>query len=236
MTMSSVTTRKYTVEEVYSPVYCLYHVFRRTDSHKIGRLLLRKKGNYLVQNPVHILMALPDRKTSYSVARKLQFGNLFCMVNSHIGKDSSLINAEEKLILVDCALLFIQFFHPLLTTNKPACRPLHRGLDILPVRKCRRALIKGHGNGGSKIGLNFHRLFRSHENPPPVNMGAKLYTLFPNLSSGLCQAVDLKTAGIGENRLIPIHQLMQPPKRLDYLVSCSDMKVIGIGQLHLRSD
>ena len=186
MPMSSVTTREYAVKKVYSAVYRLHHVFRCTDAHKVGRLILWKEGHYIIQNPIHVFMTLSHCKTSYGIARKLQLGDLLSMVNSHIRKDAALIDTEKKLVFVNRAFLLTQFFHPLFTTKKPACRPLHRGLNILPVRQCRRTLIESHGNGGSQVGLNLHGLFWPHINPSPVNMGAKLHSLFPNLPSGLC--------------------------------------------------
>ena len=186
MPVPSVSTRKYTVKKVYSAVYRHDHVFRRTDSHKVSRFFFRKEGHYILQNPIHIFMTFSHRKPSYRIARKIQLGNLLGMIDSYIRKNPPLVNAEKKLIFVNRALLIIKFFYPIFTAKKPACRPLHRGLNILPVRQCRRALIEGHGNGRCQVGLNLHGLLRSHENLSSVDVGAKLHSLFPNLSSGLC--------------------------------------------------
>ena len=186
MPVPSVSTRKYAVKKVNPAVYRHDHVFRRTDSHKVSRFFFRKEGHYILQNPVHIFMTLSHRKTPYSIARKIQLGNLLGMIDSYIRKNSPLVDAEKKLIFVNCAFLLIKFFHPIFTTKKPACRPLHRGLNILPVRQCRRTLIEGHGNGGCQVGLNLHGLLRSHENLSSVDVGAEFHSLFPNLSSGLC--------------------------------------------------
>ena len=185
MPVPSVSTRKYAVKKVNPAVYRHDHVFRRTDSHKVSRFFFRKEGHYILQNPVHIFMTLSHGKPSYRIARKIQLGDLLGMIDSYIRKNSPLVDAEKKLIFVNCAFLLIKFFHPIFTTKKPACRPLYRGLNILPVRQCRRTLIEGHGNGGSQVGLDLHGLFRSHEYPPSIDVGAKLYSLFPNLSSGL---------------------------------------------------
>ena len=67
-------------------------------------------------------------------------------------------------------------------------------------------------------------------------MGAKLYALFPNLPAGLCQTVDLKSAGIRKNRFVPIHETVQTAQFFDGLVPGTNMKMIGIGEFHLCSD
>ena len=193
-------------------------------------------GHNLVQNPIHIFVTLSDSQSADRIARKVQLRNPLRVLYPHISKDSSLIDTEKQLPPVQRSLFLIQALHLLLTTDKPARCSLHGRHDIIPLGKSGGTLIKSHSDGGSQVRLNLHRLFRSHEDLSAVDMGAKLYALFPNLPAGLCQTVDLESAGIRKNRFIPIHETVQTAKFFDDLVPSTNMKMIGIGEFHLCSD
>ena len=68
-----------------------------------------------------------------------------------------------------------------------------------------------------------------------IDMRLEVNSFFLNLShSG--KRKYLKTAGICQNRAVPIHKFMQTAKLLDQLISRSYMKMIRIGQLYLCMD
>ena len=46
----------------------------------------------------------------------------------------------------------------------------------------------------------------------------------------------LESAGIGEDRLIPAHEFVQPARLFDQILAGADMQVIGIGEDDLRTD
>ena len=50
------------------------------------------------------------------------------------------------------------------------------------------------------------------------------------------QRKHLKSAGIREDRAIPVHKFVQTAKLSDQLVTGTDMEVVGIGKFHLRAD
>ena len=56
--------------------------------------------NRHVEDPVHVLMALADRKASYRIAVQLQLRYLPGVVYSDILKDTSLIDTEKQLFPV----------------------------------------------------------------------------------------------------------------------------------------
>ncbi len=66
-------------------------------------------------------------------------------------------------------------------------------------------------------------------------MGIKIYALLLNLAQP-CQGKHLKSAGIREDRAIPVHKFVQTAKLSDQLVAGTDMEVVGIGKFHLRAD
>ena len=66
-------------------------------------------------------------------------------------------------------------------------------------------------------------------------MGMEIDTFLFDLSES-CQREHLKSAGIGQDRLIPYHKLMQTTQLPNNFIARSYMKMIGVGQLNLGSD
>ena len=67
-----------------------------------------------------------------------------------------------------------------------------------------------------------HRLFRSHKNLMAVNMRGEINTLLLDLSQR-SQRKHLESAGVRQNRTIPIHELMQTTQLADNLVTRTQM-------------
>ena len=66
-------------------------------------------------------------------------------------------------------------------------------------------------------------------------MGVKINALFLYLSKSR-QGKYLKTAGIRQNRPVPVHEFMKSAKLLNQLVTGSHVQMVGVGQLYLCSD
>lgn len=96
------------------------------------------------------------------------------------------------------------------------------------------ALIKGHGNGGSQVGLDAHALLRPHKDPASVDVGGESDALLGDLSqSG--QGEHLEPAGVGENGAVPVHKLVEAAHLLHNAVTGTEMEMIGVGQLNLAA-
>lgn len=104
------------------------------------------------------------------------------MFNADIGIDSPLVDAKEKLFFIDGVLQPVHPPHLPLTTLQPPGGALHGRLNIGPLRLAGGTLVKGHGNGGSQVGLNPHALLRPHENLVPVDMGVEVHPLLFDLA------------------------------------------------------
>ena len=66
-------------------------------------------------------------------------------------------------------------------------------------------------------------------------MRAKLDALFGDLTQ-LGKAEHLKTAAIGQDRLVPVHEFVQPTHLLHQIRTGANIQVIGIAQNDLRTD
>ena len=134
------------VKEINSPFHCLEYVRRSPHSHQINRLLCRKMGNHRLNNPVHLFMGFSHRQSPDCVTGKIEFCNLFCVLNPYVFIYRSLIDSKKELAAVDRIVQPVQTLHLRLTSAKPSGCPLHRCLHITAVRPAGRAFIKSHGN------------------------------------------------------------------------------------------
>ena len=96
-------------------------------------------------------------------------------------------------------------------------------------------LVKGHGDIAAQVGLNLHRFLWSHKNFPSVDVGGKgdpfLFD-FPQAR----QREHLKSAGIGEDGAVPVHEGMQATQFPHHLVPRPQVQMVCVGQLHLTAD
>ena len=70
---------------------------------------------------------------------------------------------------------------------------------------------------------------------PTVHMGIEVYALFLDLAQ-LRKGKDLESAGVGQDRSVPAHELMQPAHIADQLVARADVEMVGVGKLDLAAD
>ena len=104
-------------------------------------------------------MAFSYSQSTYRITIQIHLTDRFCVIDTDIIKDSSLIDTEQQLIFIDRIFLHIASF-------------CHAG----------RALIESHRNGGSQVGLDLHTLFRSHEDLVTIDVGTESYAFFLDLS------------------------------------------------------
>ena len=193
MSMAAVTAWIYAVKEVNSSLNTFQNICRCSHTHQVSRFILRKIGDYRIQDPVHLFMGFSNCQTADSIAIQIHFRDRFGMLNADIFINSTLVDSKQKLFFVNGIRQTVQSRHFCFTAGKPSCGPVYRFLHIIPVSHTAGTFIKCHGNGGGKIGLNLHTLFRSHKDLMPVNMGIKINPLFFDLSQ-LCKGKYLESA------------------------------------------
>ena len=231
----SVSGGIHAVKEIHAPVHGFNDILRRSHPHQVGRLFPREMGNRDVQNMIHFLMCLSHRQTADGIARKLQLGDLLRVADPDVIDNAALIDPKEILSRIYRVGPAVQLRQLLLATKEPAVGPVHRGLDIRPVRLGRRAFVEGHGYGGAKIGLDRHTFLRAHEDLPSVDMGLEGYALLLD-GPELRQRINLKSAGIRKDRLLPCGKALKPAQLLHDFVSRPDMEMVGITQQNASAD
>ena len=180
-------------------------------------------------------MGFPDGEASHRISVQIQFRNALCILDPDIREDGALVDAKEQLVRIDRILPLFQLFHLRPAADKPPFRSCHRFLDIVPFRKSRRTLVKGHRNRGAKVCLDLHRLLRTHEDPCSVDVTVEGDAFLLDVPK-LCQGEHLKAAGIREDRPVPERHFVEAAKLCHELIAGPHMQMVGVAEHDLRVD
>lgn len=96
MAMTTVAARIYTVKEINTSLNTLQNVCRSTNPHQIRRLVLRQMRNYLIQDPVHLLMALTNCQATNRITIQIHLCDRLCMLNTDILINSTLVDTKRS--------------------------------------------------------------------------------------------------------------------------------------------
>ncbi len=91
---------------------------------------------------------------------------------------------------------------------RPAQRQLHRLPRLVLGRRVRGTFVEDHHDIGTQLALYLHGLLRPEEHLVPVDRRAEGHALLGNLAQGT-QAEYLEAAGIGQDRAVPVHEIVQ---------------------------
>ena len=138
------------------------------------------------------------------------------------------LNDAEKRVRVPEAVEFV------LAALRPAKRHAHRIRRLLLSRGLavdfvRRTFVKLHHDVGIQHSLDPHRLFRRQEKTPAVDRGGELHALLGDLPD-TAKREDLESARIGQDRTIPVHEVMQPLMEPNHFKPRTEPEVEGVAQ------
>ena len=157
------------------------------------------------------------------------------MVDAQILVGAALVDAEKHLLLVDGVGQRVEALHFGLAAHQPAVGAIHRLFDVFVGRGVLHALVKGHRDGGSEVGLYLHTLLGAHENTLAVDMRGKFYPFLGDLAQ-LRERKDLKSTAVGQDRAVPVHKLLQAAQIVYKGVAGAQMQVVGVGKFHPAVD
>ena len=95
-----------------------------------------------------------------------------------------------------------------------------------------RTFVETHHNVRPQQFLDFHRPFRRQEVTRPIHMGFERHAILGQLAQ-IRQGHHLKPARVRQNRLIPVHELVQTAQSVDPLRRGAQHQVIGIAQQNI---
>ncbi len=117
----------------------------------------------------------------------------------------------------------------------PAQRQFHRATSRIQIRRIGRALIKDHDDVRAQRALHLHGFFRPHEHLGTINRRGEVHPLLLDLAHGT-QTEYLKAAGVGQNRPLPLHEIVQVTVPADHLGPRAQPQMEGIAENDLRTD
>ena len=102
-------------------------------------------------------------------------------------------------------------------------------------RRKRCAVVKRHGDVRAQRELHVHGVLRRQAHFGTVNRRAKLHTVFGDLAQSR-QAEYLKTARVSENRMLPVHELVQATVNRNHRSSRPQHEVKSVAEQYLRPE
>jgi hypothetical protein len=98
-----------------------------------------------------------------------------------------------------------------------------------------RALVEDHDDVRAQRALHRHGLLRPHEHRAAVHRRAEVHALLGDLAQ-LAEAEDLKAAGVGQDRPLPVHEAVQIAVAGDDLGAGARHQVKGVAEDDLGAD
>ena len=233
--VAGVAGRHYAIEEVDASVNRLQNIHGGSDAHEIAGFILRHKGFADLDNSIHFLGAFANSQTAQSIAGQIKPAYFLHMADAYIVIYTALTDTEKHLVFIYGFGERIESVHLCLTAIEPTGGAVHRIADISMIGNRRGTFVKRHGDGGCKLGLDLHTHLGAHKYLGAVHVGLEGDPILGDISQ-LGQGKDLKSAAVGENRLVPIEKFMDAAKLINNILAGANVEVIGVGKLHLTAD
>ncbi len=95
------------------------------------------------------------------------------------------------------------------------------------------ALVEGHDDVGAEADLGGQRGFRREEMQRAVEVRAELHAILGELAQ-IAEAEDLEAAGVGEDGLVPGHELLHPAELADGFDAGAEIEMVGVVEQDLN--
>ena len=116
----------------------------------------------------------------------------------------------------------------------PAAGDLQRTQCLFIGRRIWRAFVKCHDDIRIQCPLDEHGFHRTEEKTASVDVRSKFHPVRSDFAQ-IRQTENLKSAGIGQYRLVIGNEFVQTPGKIDDLQPRPQKKVVGVAQNDLRT-
>ena len=117
---------------------------------------------------------------------------------------------------------------------QPAHRPVKSRFRIFVIHPVLAALVELHDDVRTQRVLYLHHFFGREKVFAAVYVRIEPHALVLYIVE-LCEGEDLKAAAVGEDGPVPVHELVQPSRLSDQLVTGAHIEVIGVCEDDLRT-
>ena len=223
--VAGVAGRHHAVEHVHAPAHGLHDVLRCADAHQVARLARRQARADEIEHAQHVLARLAHRQAADGIA-----------VEADVLQAGQRRGAQ---VLVNPALHDAEQGRRMLAVGGPAARrpaqgQLHRTLRRGVIGRVRRAFVEDHHHVAAQAVLDGNGLFRPQEHAAAVHGRAKPHALLADLAKRL-EAIDLKAAGVGQDRSRPGHEPVQTAVPAHDVHARAQHQMKGVAQQYLRA-
>ena len=236
MAVAGVARGHHAVEHVDAAGHALDQVFGRAHAHQVARFVCRQPVRGVRHDAQHLVLGLAHADAANRVARQVERGQRFDRLLAQVLKHAALDDAEQR----------VAVFQPVElgdTAPGPAQAQLHRrpGLRLggqHPFALVRRALVELHHDVAVEQGLHLHADLGRQEQLVAVDRRREAHTLLADLAPtaiAAAQAPDLKTAAVGQDRLLPAFEAVQSLELRDHVQTWAQPEVEGVAQDDLRA-
>ena len=169
----------------------------------------------------HLRLRLADRQAADRVAVEADRGQRARALDPEVGLDAALDDAEDRPPRLGAERR--------LRALRPAQRQPHRALGLVARARQADAFVELHLDVGAEQALDLHRPLRRQFVARAVDMRLEDDAALVELAQ-LGEAHHLEAAGIGEDRMRPVHELVQAAELGDALGARRQHQMIGVGE------
>ena len=117
---------------------------------------------------------------------------------------------------------------------QPRERSAARPHGVLPRHPGRRALVEGHDHVCPQRTLDVDHPLGRKVVAAPVDVAAEGHPVVADVADG-GEREDLESPGIGEDRTLPAHEVVQPAQLRHHVGAGPQVEVVGVGENHRRA-
>ena len=214
------------VEHVDPATYRLQQIVRGADAHKIARLLAGQMGLHRLDHVEHDILRLAHRQPADGVAGKVHGGQGLGALHPQPMHRPALHDAEDRPAIAPG--------EGLLGALGPAQGQAHGPLGLRVRTGQLHAFVELHLDVRAQQALDLHGPLGGQHMARAVDMGLEGDAILIELAQ-LGQRHHLKPAGIRQDRMRPVHELVQPAQLRDALGAGPQHEMVGIAQHDVRA-
>ena len=225
-TVARVAGGQHAVEHVDAVADRFDDVLRRADAHQVARAIDGEPRRDMRFDAPHLLLRLADRQAADRIAVEADAAELRQRLLAQVLEHAALDDPEQRV-----GAVFVRGLRP----RRPAQRQLHRRGDLVARARIRRALVEDHRNVGIEGALDLHRQLRRQVQAVAVDRRGEGDAFLVNFAQG-SEAEYLKSSRIGEDRVRPAHEAVQPGVSGDDFNAGTQPQVEGVAEHDLGAE
>ena len=225
MPVAGVPRRDDAVEQVEAAHHGRHDVLRPADAHEITRPPGRHVRQQRLEDAQALLLGLSDREPADRQPRPVKAQQRLEGGEPQRGVHAALHDPEQspgRISRLGAVVVSV-------AARRPAHGAFHGLARLALGGRMPGAIIQRHGDVRAQRELHIHGVLRGEPHLGAVERRAKAYPLLGDAAQAL-QAEHLEAAGIGEDRVLPMHETVQPAMRGDDGRTRAQHEVEGVAE------